>query len=248
MLQPEGFPSTYKPELNSEVNETPPDWNAGHRERLRQRFERTGFAGFSDYEVVELLLTLCIPRRDVKQPAKALLKHFGNLKGVLDAEMEELRAIEGIGKVTPVALRIIREAAHLYLQQGAEGREILNSASRVEAFWRSRLSGLTREVFEVAYLDKAYRLLPNGVERMEVGTVDRTVVYPRKVVEAALRRSASALLLAHNHPTGRAYPSEADITLTKMIQKAAAPLDIRIIDHLIVAGSSVFSFRSNQML
>src|SRR5437667_1119267 len=97
----------------------------GHRRRLRERFEKSGLDGFADYEVVELLLTLAIPRSDVKQPAKALIARFGNLRGVLDAHSEELRAISGIGSVTPIALQIIKAAATLYLQQSGEGRDSL---------------------------------------------------------------------------------------------------------------------------
>lgn len=95
----------------------------GHRHRLRERFATSGLAGFGDHEVVELILTLAIPRADVKEPAKELLKRFGNLRGILDAPIEKIREVEGIGEVTPVALKIIREVANLYLQQTAEGQE-----------------------------------------------------------------------------------------------------------------------------
>lgn len=95
----------------------------GHRQRLRERFQSTGLAGLADYEVVELLLTLAIPRSNVKQPAKALIARFGNLRGILDAPTEELQTVEGVGSVAPVALRIIRAAATLYLQQSAEGAQ-----------------------------------------------------------------------------------------------------------------------------
>ena len=93
---------------------------AGHRRRLRERFEKNGLEGFADYEVVELLLTLAIPRSDVKQPAKDLIARFGSLRGILDAPLSELRAVPGLGEVAPIALRIIRAAAELYLQQRAE--------------------------------------------------------------------------------------------------------------------------------
>src|SRR5437899_6573367 len=102
----------------------------GHRRRLRERFEKSGLEGFADHEVVELLLTLAIPRSDVKQPAKALIARFGNLRGILDAPLHELQAVDGIGSVTPVALRILREAATLYLQQSAEGRDSLADPHR----------------------------------------------------------------------------------------------------------------------
>lgn len=221
----------------------------GHRQRLRERFLRTGFGGFADHEILELLLTLCIPRRDVKQPAKALLARFGTVRAVLDAPLEELAATSGIGSVTPVALRIIREAASLYLQQGVEeGADLLNSTTKLEALWRSRLGGLTYEVFEVGYLDSAYRLLRDGIERLETGTIDRAFVYPRKVMANALRRSAYALVLAHNHPNGKAVPSEADKRLTDALVDAANALQVKVIDHLIVTRDEVFSFRREKLI
>ncbi len=125
----------------------------GHRQRLRDRFVRSGLEGFNDYEIVELLLTLAIPRSDVKQPAKALIAHFGSLRGILDAPLEELQTVKGIGAVTPVALRIVRAAATLYLQQSAEGAESLAEPDRLSAFWRMRIGALRDEGFEVAYLD-----------------------------------------------------------------------------------------------
>ena len=225
-----------------------PSSSAGHRDRLRQRFERAGFTGFSEHEVVELLLTLCIPRRDVKQPAKDLLKRFGSLKAILEARSEELREVSGIGRVAPVALRVVREAANLYLQQSAEEGVMLNSTDRLEKFWRSRLGGLDHEVFEVAYLNRRYRLLKDGVERLEEGTIDRAYVYPRKVMEAALRRSSAVIVLAHNHPTGVARPSTEDRALTDALISAAEPLQIQILDHIIVGGDSAFSFKREGLL
>ncbi len=124
----------------------------GHRQRLRERFLKSGLAGLADYEVVELLLTLAIPRSDVKQPAKRLLKRFGSLRGILDAPIEELREIDGIGSVTPIALQIIRAAATLCLQLAAEGSEVLSDPVRISAFWRMRIGNLTNELFQVAYL------------------------------------------------------------------------------------------------
>ena len=112
---------------------------AGHRQRLRERFLKSGLGSFHDYEVVELLLTLAIPRGDVKQPAKELIKRFRNLRGILDAPVDELRGISGIGVVTPVALQIIKAAAALYLQQAGEDRDSLLDTSYLRDFWRYRL-------------------------------------------------------------------------------------------------------------
>jgi len=220
----------------------------GHRQRLRERFIRSGFEGFNDYEIVELLLTLAIPRSDVKQAAKALIARFGNLRGILDASLEDLQQVKGIGSVAPVALRIVRAAATLYLQQSAEGVESLADHGRLSAFWRLRIGALRDEVFEVAYLDTGYHLLHDGVERLEEGTIDRATVYPRRVVEAALRRGAAALVLAHNHPNGHVQPSEQDKSLTRALVLAAETVHLKIVDHLIVSPDEVFSFRKAGLL
>lgn len=220
----------------------------GHRQRLRERFLKSGLAGFADYEVVELLLTLAIPRSDVKQPAKALIARFKDLRGILDAPLEELRSVPGIGNVTPVALQIIKAAAILYLQQSAEASDSLADSARLAEFWRMRIGALGTEVFEVAYLDSGYRLLRDGVERLEEGTIDRAAVYPRRVVEAALKRGAFAIVLAHNHPNGETTPTEQDKVLTRAITLAAETVSLRVLDHLIVSAASSFSFRKAGLL
>ena len=220
----------------------------GHRSRLRERFLKSGLEGFQDYEAVELLLTLAIPRSDVKQPAKALISKFGNLRGILDAPVDELRQVRGIGSVAPVALATIRAAATLYLQQSAEGAEPLNTAERVSDFWRMRIGALPHEVFEVAYLDSRHRLLRDGVARLQEGTIDRATVYPRTVVTAALKRGAAALILAHNHPNGNVQPSEQDKLLTRSVHLAAEAVQVKIVDHLVVSADDVFSFRKAGLL
>jgi DNA repair protein RadC len=220
----------------------------GHRHRLRERFVKSGLAGFADYEVVELLLTLAIPRGDVKPQAKALIARFGNLRGILDAPLDELRKSQGVGEVTPVALRIIREAVNLYLQQSAEQRESLAYPEALARFWRSKIGALPNEVFQVGYLDSGLRLLRDGVETMEEGTTDRAAVYPRRVIEAALRRGAGALVFAHNHPNGDLRPSEQDKVLTRALVLAANTVQIKVLDHLIVSSDNVFSFRKEGLL
>jgi DNA repair protein RadC len=220
----------------------------GHRQRLRARFVKAGLDGLAEHEVVELLLTLAIPRADVKQPAKALLGRFGNLRGILDAPPGDVMSVKGIGPVTPVALQIIKAAATLYLQQGNEARESLADPTHLAGFWRMRIGALGHEVFEVAYLDSALRLLRDGVETLEEGTIDRAAVYPRRVVEAALRRGAASIVLAHNHPSGQATPSEQDKVLTRAIVLAADTVSLRVLDHLVVTADAAFSFRKAGLL
>lgn len=229
------------------MNEPSPHYG-GHRQRLRDRFIKSGLVGFADYEVIELLLTLAVPRADVKQPAKALIARFGNLRGILDAPLDDLRAVAGIGAVTPVALQIVKAAATLYLQQANEGCETLSDPLRLAAFWQMRLGALSHEVFEVAYLDSGYRLLRDGVDTLEEGTVDRAAVYPRRVIEAALRRRAYGIVLAHNHSNGVAAPSDHDKALTRAIVLAGDTVGVRVIDHLIVAATATFSFKKAGLL
>lgn len=225
-----------------------PSPHAGHRARLRERFLKGGFDSLADYEVIELMLTLCLPRRDVKPIAKALLKKFGTLRGVLDAPAEDLQSMPGLGAVAPVALRIIRETATLYLRQDVEGRSVLDNVEKLANFWRARLGPLRHEVFEVAYLDHHYQLLEDGVERIEEGTIAETTVYPRKIMESALRKQAAHIVVAHNHPTGDVTPSEHDKHLTRILQLAGQPLGIKVIDHVIVAAKTTYSFRKAKLI
>ena len=225
----------------------PPSY-IGHRQRLRDRFLRAGFQGFQDYEIVELLLTLAIPQRDVKPHAKELIAKFRNLKGILDAPVEELQSVHGLGTVAPVALKIIREAATVYLQQTAEALPMLASPEEIAGFWRMRIGHLPNEVFQAAFLDSGYRLLREGVETLEEGTVDRAAVYPRRVVESALRRQAAAVVLAHNHPNGSLQPSDQDKLLTRAVVMAFEPVQIKVRDHLIITADGFFSFRKAGLL
>jgi DNA repair protein RadC len=220
----------------------------GHRQRLRERFLKSGLEGFADYEVVELLLTLAIPRADVKDSAKHLIARFGTLRGILDAPIEELQGVNGIGSVAPVALKIIRAAATLYLQQSAEGTNLAADHESLAAFWRMRIGANPNKAFEVAYLDSACRLLHDGVVRLEEGTIDRAAIYPRRVVESALRRGAAAIVLAHNHPNRDVGPSEQDKLLTRTLVMAAETVELKIVDHLIVSPDESFSFKKAGLL
>jgi DNA repair protein RadC len=220
----------------------------GHRERLRERFRKSGLDGFAEHEIVELLLTLAVPRCDVKVPAKALLARFGSLRAILDAPTAELEDVAGIGLVAATALKVVRASACLYLQQSAETRRALSTLEALAPFWRLRLGALGHEVFEVCYLDGEHRLLRDGVETLQVGTTDRAAVYPRRVAEGALRREAAAVVLAHNHTVGSAQPSEHDRLVTRAVVLACEAIQVEVYDHLIVAPDAVFSFREEGLL
>lgn len=239
------FPAL-RPQTETRLREGHPRRQQGSR-RLRQRFLQTGLAGFDDRETVELLLALASPAADPGRSACDLLRRFGHLRGVLDASATELQAA-GLSETAAVALRIIRETANLYLRQTAEGADVLLKPEAIGDFWRMRIGHLKHEVFAVAYLDSGYRLLPDGVEILQEGTTDRVAVYPRRVVEAALRNGAAALALAHNHPNGAVEPTEQDKIITRAIVLAAETISLRVADHLIVSPYETFSFRKAGLL
>ena len=218
----------------------------GHRERLKARFERAGISGLQEYEVLELLLFYALPRRDVKPLAKALLKRFGSLKGVLDADRGALQATPGIGRHAAVLVGIVREVAALSLRQRAEEREQISSTKELIDYCLASMGGLKDEHFAVICLNARNRIIQ--VETVQEGIVNQAVVYPRKVLEKALAHKASAIILVHNHPSGHVRPSDADIRLTRVLQDAARVMDIALHDHLIVGGNRFFSFREEGIL
>lgn len=220
-----------------------PDSVQGHRQRLRQRFARHGFDGFHDYEVLELLLTYAIPRIDVKPIAKRLLKVFGTLAGVFDAPISELREIEGIGEKGAVFLSLIRQVEIRYLASDLPGKSVFDRPDRVKAHLRMLLQGRGMECFGAVFTDQQHRHVATQI--MFEGTVDRTAVYPRNLMKRALELDAKGMILFHNHPGGTPRASRDDIELTRRMAEACGPLDIRVLDHFLLAGTEVLSFKEH---
>ncbi|MBN1980431.1 MAG: RadC family protein [Chitinivibrionales bacterium] len=156
-----------------------------YSQRLRERFLRSGLEGFAPHEILELLLTLAIPRSDVKPAAHELLNHFKTLRAVLEAPLEEIRQISGVGLIAATALKILREIATVYLKETAESKNFFRSSDDIIRFWCMRIGVCRNEVFEVGFLDSSYSLLRNGIETLDEGTIDRVAVYPRRVMESA---------------------------------------------------------------
>jgi DNA repair protein RadC len=217
-----------------------------HRLRLKEKFVGSGVDAFHDYEVLELLLTYAIPRRDVKPLAKELLTQFGSLKGVLDAQSGDLEQIKGIGLHTALLIKLIKDVAALYLKERAKEKAQISCTRELFDYCQTAMGGLKDEQFRVIYLDAQNRII--DVETIQDGIVNQAVVYPRKVLEKALRRKASAIILVHNHPSGHVKPSEADIRLTRTIQETARMLDILVHDHIIIGENRFFSFREEGMM
>lgn len=217
-----------------------------HRQRLRERFQKAGAEGMHDYELLELLLTFSIPRRDVKPVAKKLINTFGSLSGVLDADQAELEKLSGVGTMSASLIRLVKEIYSTYLSEKMRKKDILSSPEAVIEFSRVKLSGLSNEAFMVVYINVKNEVIDYAL--LQEGTLDNVAVYPRRIVETALSKHASGLILVHNHPSGNPMPSKEDKVLTKEIADAAFALEIRVLDHLIVGKDGYFSFMENNLL
>lgn len=216
-------------------------WVAGHRQRLKKRLLENGLQSLADYEVLELLLTYAQPRRDVKPLAKRMLAKFSSLKGVLDAPLEQLTDIEGVSMHTAALIIFSRALISRYLLQESKTREAITSPSQAGDLCRSYLEGLKDEHFFAVFLDNQHHVL--AAETIHRGTVCMSAVYPRTVMERALYHKAAAVIVAHNHPGGSTSPSADDLAITTELSQAAASLGLRLLDHLIVAGSKVVSLK-----
>ncbi len=219
---------------------------SGHRRRLKEKYLSSSIAAFHPYEAVELLLTFALPRRDVKPLAKELLRRFGSLRGVVASDAAELLSVPGLGEHAVALIKLVKDLGDLYLKEKAMDRIQISCTQELLDYCRCTMGGLKEEQFRIIYLDTRNRMM--DVDILEKGVVNQAVVYPRKVIEHALKRKASALILVHNHPSGHVVPSEADIRLTRTIEEAARVLDILIHDHLIVGEEKVFSFREEGMM
>lgn len=218
----------------------------GHRDRLRRKFRKAGAKGMHEYELLELLLTYAIPRRDVKPIAKELLERFKSIRGVMDASQEELESVKGMGPVSATLIRAVKELFGLYMAERMEERDLLTSPQAVVDFARVKLAGLPHEAFMVIYLNTKNEVIEYEV--VHEGTVDRAIIYPRRIIESALSHHASGLILVHNHPSGYPEPSDDDRRLTLSIREVAHTIDIRVLDHIIVGKDKYFSFRERGLL
>ncbi len=217
-----------------------------HRKRLRERFQKNGIEGMHDYEILELLLTYAIPRKDVKPMAKELIKRFGGLSGVLDADQKELQTALGIGPISSTLMRLIKEICVAYLAEKMKERDVLSSPQAVLNFSRLKLAGLPHETFMIIFLNAKNKVLDSEI--LYEGTVDRAVIYPRRIIEKALGHHAAGIILVHNHPSGDSEPSPEDKQLTRALADAVRTIDLRMLDHIIVGRDRYFSFAENRLL
>jgi DNA repair protein RadC len=217
----------------------------GHRRRLRERFRQSGLNGFHDHEVLELLLTYALPRKDVKPIAKELLREFGNnLAAVFDAPIPALQRVGGLGENAAVLISMVPRLLDSYQSSRWDRQETFNSTRKAVEYLSAMLGTERNEIFCILALDSQNRLL--AAERIQKGSVNRTAVFPRLVVESCLKHRATAVILAHNHPGGGPHPSAADRQLTFRLKKILGDLDVVVHDHIIIAGPDQhYSFAQN---
>ena len=214
----------------------------GHRDRLRQRFLAGGAEALADYEMLELLLFMAIPRRDVKPLAKDLLARYGNLAGVVNAPVAELEKFPGLSENSVPALKIVQAAAHRMMKQDVMKQPVLSSWARLVDYCAATMAHEKREHFRILFLNKKNELIADEIQGS--GTVDHTPAYPREIMRRALELGATALILVHNHPSGDPKPSNADVEMTKAVIAAAATFNIVVHDHLIVSKNGTSSFKT----
>lgn len=218
---------------------------SGHRKRLRARLECEPQA-VADYEVMELMLGLAITRRDTRALAIALLNRFGNIRGALDARMDELEQIDGFGPGLMSLWRLLREIMARYALAPLLAKEVLASPEAVAQVARQRLGNMSHEESWLALVDAQNRLI--SWQRLRRGGISSIALQPRDVLEPALLRKASGIVLVHNHPGGNPQPSQADLDLTKEIENLAPRLGLRLLDHVIVTSDECYSIAAGRRI
>lgn len=218
---------------------------AGHRSRMRDRFLDKGLDGFSDAEVLELLLSFGTPRLDCKVQARNLLETFGGFSKVLETPLNHLQKVKGVGPKNAFALHFVHAVAGYYLKERLAGKQYLHSSEDVKSYLSHSMRGLKKEILTVIFLDSSHAIIDSEI--LAEGTINVNAVYPREILKRALDYNAAALIIAHNHPSGSIRPSPQDIKLTKTLMLLCSHMHIKLLDHLIL-GDGSFSFADNGMI
>ena len=218
----------------------------GHRLRVKERFLNEGLDSFSDHQILELLLFYCIPMKDTNDLSHALIQEFGTLDKLLEANPKDISQRCKVSENTSILISMIPQLTRRYLKLKSGEKPMLNSSTKAGDYAVALLTGRVYEGFYVICLDSQNRV--NHAELVHEGTINEAPVYPRLIVETALRHRANSIILAHNHPGGTLQPSLADVEITKKIIVALEPISIKVIDHIIVAGDSYYSFAEKGLM
>jgi DNA repair protein RadC len=212
----------------------------GHRKRLREKFLKSGLAGFQDYEIIEILLILGTPRKDCKSIAKDAIKKFKGFNNVLDASTNELQQIRGIGLSNIFGLKLFQAVYEKYSREKIKQSLKLNSSEEIFNYLKEKIGKKKKEYFIVMFFDTKNNLI---VDDISVGTLNASLVHPREVFNKAIEKHASYIVVAHNHPSGDIEPSDSDIKTTKRLIEAGKIIGITVADHIIVSRNGYISLR-----
>ncbi|MBS5038314.1 MAG: DNA repair protein RadC [Fusobacterium sp.] len=213
----------------------------GHRKRLRERYVKNGYEALQDYEIIELLLTFVKQRVDTKPLAKQLIKKYGTIEEILKADIKDLKETEGVGDITAVFLNFIGDIAACSFKDKAEKQKIsFKNKNQLISYLRNDIGFSKNEEFKVLFLNSVNEIIETEI--LFTGTIDKSAVYPRKILERALYHNARSIVFVHNHPSGNVSPSQKDIELTEEMKKFFKIVDINVLDHIIITKNSHFSF------
>ena len=219
----------------------------GHRERIKEKFLKNGIDGFAEYEILELLLTYCIPRKDTKPMAKELLNKFKSLDNIFKADFDKLSAIDGLGKNSIAFLKLIGDLPSIIYKDELKNKKLIDKETLkisnkdiLLKYLRNKIGYEEIEKFYVLYLSSSNEVIE--FEENSVGTLDRSSVYPREIYKKIINLNAKSIILAHNHPSNNITPSKCDIEITNEIAKGLKNFGALLIEHIIITKNSYFSF------
>jgi len=218
----------------------------GHRKRVKARYLVEGLDGFADHQVLEMLLFYGIPMKDTNELAHKMIREFGSLAGLMEADPKDICTRCSVSENVAILVSIIPALARRYFKGKWGDKPVLTSSAKAGEYATTLFVGRTYEVFYLICLDAQNRV--NHAALVHEGTINEAPVYPRLIVETALRHQANTVILAHNHPGGTIGPSGADTQVTRRVTAALAGISIHVADHIIVAGDQYFSFVENNLL
>ncbi len=218
----------------------------GHRARLRGRLLGDGGEALQDYELIEYLLGVATPRYDTKPLAKALIREFGGIGGVLTADPEALGRVKGMGEISTAAIKIAHAAAIRLVQSEVEARPVLANWQALLDYLRADMAHHAIERFRVLHLNTRNMLIRDEV--MSEGSIDQAAVYVREVIRRALELGSASIILVHNHPSGDPSPSRADMEITRTIAEAGKRLGITVHDHIVMGIGGHASLRAQGLI
>jgi len=218
----------------------------GHRRRLREKFIKSGISAFHDYEIVELLLTLGTPRKDCKQQAKEAIRRFKTLRDILEAPMEELQEIMGIGPHNAFGIKLVQEVAREFLKEKILEKPICKSSREIFDYLYHSMRDLKKEIFKIIFLDGKNQIIE--IEDLFEGTLNTSSIYPREVIKSAIKNNALGFIFVHNHPSGNPEPSESDKHVTEDLVFAGNLMQIKVLDHIIIGDNKYYSFADEGLI